>query len=89
MKVSFPYIGWEFNIDPVAFSFGNMKIYWYGTIIATGMMLAVLYAYKSSPRYKTDFSKLLNCIFVGIITGIIGARLYFCFLSGNITVNIR
>lgn len=81
MKVSFPYIGWEFNIDPVAFSFGNMKIYWYGTIIATGMMLAVLYAYKSSPRYKTDFSKLLNCIFVGIITGIIGARLYFCFFK--------
>lgn len=81
MKVSFPYIGWEFNIDPVAFSFGNMKIYWYGIIIATGMMLAVLYAYKSSPRYKTDFSKLLNCIFVGIITGIIGARLYFCFFK--------
>ncbi|MDO4831523.1 MAG: prolipoprotein diacylglyceryl transferase [Clostridia bacterium] len=78
MEIAFPYMGLEFTINPVAFSLGSINIYWYGIIIATGMLLAVLYAYKSAPRYKVDFSKLLNCIFVGIITGIIGARLYFC-----------
>ncbi len=78
MTVTFPFIGLEFTINPVAFSIGNTQIYWYGIIIAVGMMLAVFYAYKSSPRFNIDFNKLLNCILVGIVTGIIGARLYFC-----------
>lgn len=76
--VIFPGFGWEFTINPVAFSIGTYHIYWYGIIIACGLLLAVLYAYKSAPRYNVDAGKLINCVFVGIITGIIGARLYFC-----------
>ena len=79
--VQFPGFGWEFDINPIAFSIGDYKVYWYGIIIACGLLLAVLYAWKSSPRYKVDGSKLINCIFAGIITGIIGARLYFCFFK--------
>lgn len=78
-NVKFPGLGLEFTIDPVAFEIGNFKVYWYGVIIATGLMLAILYAYKTALRYKVDSDKLFNCIIVGIITGIIGARLYFCF----------
>ena len=79
--VQFPGFGWEFDINPIAFSIGDYKVYWYGIIIACGLLLAVLYAWKSAPRYKVDGSKLINCIFAGIITGIIGARLYFCFFK--------
>lgn len=78
MEVAFPYLGIEFTVNPIAFTIGDLKIYWYGIIIGVGMLLAILYAFKSAPRYKVDFSKLFNCIFVGIICGIIGARLYFC-----------
>ena len=76
--VKFPYIGWSFTINRVALQIGSFKIYWYGVIIMTGMLLAVLYAYKSSKRYNVDRNKLFNCVFVGLISGIIGARLYFC-----------
>lgn len=79
--VQFPGFGWEFDINPIAFSIGDYKVYWYGIIIACGLLLAVLYAWKSAPRYKVDGSKLINCVFAGIITGIIGARLYFCFFK--------
>lgn len=41
----------------------------------------MLYAYVSSKRYNVDGNKLINCILVGIITGIIGARLYYCFFE--------
>lgn len=78
MEVSFPNLGLEFTINPIAFTIGNIKIYWYGIIIGVGMLLAILYAFKSAPRYKVDFSKLFYCIFAGIVCGIIGARLYFC-----------
>ncbi len=77
-NVKFPGLGLDFTLNPVAFEIGNFKVYWYGIIIATGLMLAILYAYKSAPRYNVDSSKLFNCVIVGIMTGIIGARLYFC-----------
>lgn len=76
--VQFPYLGWTFTINRVALQIGSFKIYWYGVIIMFGMLLAVLYAYKSSKRYNVDRSKLFNCVLVGLIGGIIGARLYFC-----------
>lgn len=76
--VRFPGLGLEFTINPIAFSIGSYNIYWYGIIIASGLLLAVLYACKTSKRYNVDSSKLINCILVGIVTGIIGARLYFC-----------
>ena len=80
-NVSFPGLGLEFTIIPVAFSIGDSSVYWYGIIIASGLMLAVLYAWVSAKRYKVDKDKLINCVLVGIVTGIIGARLYFCFFE--------
>ena len=76
--VSFPNLGWELTINRVAFSIGSFQVYWYGLIIATGLILALVYAHFSAKRYNVDGSKLMNCVFAGIITGIIGARLYFC-----------
>ncbi|MCH5296645.1 MAG: prolipoprotein diacylglyceryl transferase [Ruminococcus sp.] len=79
--VQFPKIGLEFDISPIAFSIGSYHIYWYGIIIASGLLLAVCYSLKTSPRYNVNASKLINCILVGIVSGIVGARLYFCFFQ--------
>ena len=76
--VKFPGLGWEFVISNVAFKIGNYSVYWYGLIITIGMLLAVIYAWRSAPRYNVNASKLFNCVLVGLITGIIGARLYYC-----------
>lgn len=80
-NVQFPKLGLDFDISPIAFSIGSYHIYWYGIIIASGLLLAVGYAMKTAPRYNVNASKLINCVLVGIITGIIGARLYFCFFQ--------
>ncbi|MER2080635.1 MAG: prolipoprotein diacylglyceryl transferase [Ruminococcus sp.] len=76
--VSFPFLGWNFTINRVAFAFGSFQVYWYGLIIATGLVLALVYAHFSAKRYHVDASKLMNCVFAGLFTGIVGARLYFC-----------
>lgn len=80
-NVQFPKLGLDFDISPIAFSIGSYHIYWYGIIIASGLLLAVGYAMKTAHRYNVNASKLINCVLVGIITGIIGARLYFCFFQ--------
>ncbi|MBQ1507376.1 MAG: prolipoprotein diacylglyceryl transferase, partial [Ruminococcus sp.] len=76
--VTFPGLGLEFDISRVAFQLGSFKVYWYGLIIMTGMILAVIYAWRSAKRYKVDFNKLFNCILAGLVCGVAGARLYFC-----------
>lgn len=79
--VEFPGFGLEFDISSVAFSLGNFKVYWYGIIIAVGFILAVIYAMKASKRRNVDDDKLLNCVIVGLITAVIGARLYYVAFS--------
>ncbi len=75
--VEFPKLGWEFQMNPVAFTIGNLEIRWYGILIALGFLLAFGYALKSCKAMKIDEDKLINCVIVGMITGIIGARLYY------------
>ncbi len=76
-NVSFPALGLEFPISPIAFSFGSFKIHWYGIIIACGLLLAMVYAYFSAERFNVDRNKLFDCVLVGIVTGVIGARAYY------------
>lgn len=79
--VEFPGFGLGFDISPVAFSIGNFKVYWYGIIIATGFILAVIYGMKAAKRRNVNDDKLLNCIIVGLITAVVGARLYYVAFS--------
>lgn len=76
-NVSFPGLGLEFTINRVAFSIGGFEIYWYALCIATGVILALVYAYFNAKRFEVDVDKLLNCFIVGIITAILGARIYY------------
>ena len=76
--VSFPGLGInDLPINRVAFSIGSFNVYWYGILIAAGLLLAVTYAYFNAHRYDVDRGKLMDCVIVGIITSIIGARLYY------------
>lgn len=75
--VEFPNLGWTFQINPVAFTIGTLEVRWYGIIIAVGFLLAFLYALRSCKKMNIDEDKLINCVIVGMITGVIGARLYY------------
>lgn len=76
-NVSFPGLGLEFTINRVAFSIGGFDIYWYALCIASGVILALFYAYFNAKRFFVDVDKLINCFIVGMITAILGARIYY------------
>ena len=44
--VTFPGLGLSFEINRVAFSIGGIAIYWYGIMIAVGIMLAMVFAFR-------------------------------------------
>lgn len=76
MNVSFPGLGINLQIQR-SFEIFGINIYWYGVIIALGLILAIIYGTYNSKRLGINPDKLLNCVIVGVITGIIGARIYY------------
>lgn len=76
-NVSFPGLGIELDINRVAFTIFGVEIYWYAICITTGVVLALLYANFNAKRFDCDMDKVLNCFIVGMITAILGARLYY------------
>lgn len=75
--VEFPRLGLSFTVNEVAFSIGSFQVRWYGIIIAIGFLLAVLYASRSVKKMNIDMDRLIDVIIVGLIGGIVGARLYY------------
>ena len=71
--VEFPGLGWSFDINSTAFSIGSFEIKWYGLLIATGFLLAVIYAMVMCKKMNINRSRLLDTIIVGLIAGVIGA----------------
>ena len=75
--VAFPGLGLEFQLNNVAFTVFGLPVYWYGIIIATGFLLAVLACYKLAPKFGVKSDDFIDFLFFAVPLGIIGARLYY------------
>ena len=75
--VTFPGLGWELELNRVAFSLFGMDFYWYGMLIAIGFMCAMLYATRKAKVVGLNADDMTDVIFGATIIGVIGARLYY------------
>jgi len=75
--IRFPGLGLEFLIDPVAFTILRKDIYWYGIIIATGFLLAIIFASYEAKRVGQNSEAIMDVVLWGTPAAIIGARLYY------------
>lgn len=75
--ITFPNLGLEISINPIAFSIAEKDIYWYGIIITLGIALAIFLAWRNRKNHKIDWDTILDFILVAIPVGIICARLYY------------
>lgn len=71
------------KIDNVMFTIPGiqLEIYWYGFLIALGMVLAMVYAYKRSKSFGIDPDRLVDTVLAGFVGGILGARIYYVIFS--------
>ena len=74
--VQFPRLGLELEIDRVAFTLGGLNIYWYGLIIAAGLLLALVFAFHYAADFGVDADRLVDVVLVGTVCAIICARAY-------------
>lgn len=87
VNISFPGLGIdEFSIRKIAFTlFGKLDVRWYGILITTGILLAVLYTVWRGKRNEKILSDdVIDVALVTVVLGVIGARLYYVLTdSGN------
>lgn len=80
-NISFPKLGINFDISPIAFSIGEKSIYWYAIIILAGFALGILLVSADSEKRGLSKDNVLDIALYGIVAGIIGARIYYVIFS--------
>ena len=76
--ISFPGLfgDWQFTVPSKALNIGN-GIYWYGIIIAAGMLLGLYFCMKQAPKYGLSEDNIIDTVLWVIPFSIIGARIYY------------
>ncbi len=62
---------------PGSFSIFGLTLYWYGTIIAVGFLLAVLYVNKRSKEFGLTQDNIIDMLICAVPSAVVGARLYY------------
>ena len=65
----------------IAFNLFGIEIYWYGVIMATAILVAILAANKLFNSINNKKNIIIDYAPLIIICGILGARIYFCSLN--------
>ena len=86
-NVSFPYLGLEFTINRVAFAIGSFNIYWYGILIALGLLLGVWYAQKNAPKVGLTDDNVLDIVIVCTIIGVFSGRLFYVLFADDYEIH--
>ncbi len=91
MKYDVTIFGIHLKLKPIAFTLpfgGGWDIYWYGIIIASGFLLALIYAYKNYKRFNLDIDRVLDVVLVTTPVSILCARAYYLIFDGEKTESI-
>ena len=68
---------WEFTAPSVALHIGGKAIYWYGILIALGVVLALWFCMRQRTKYGISEDNLLDGVLWGVPLSVIGARVYY------------
>lgn len=75
--ISFPSLGIEVN-PPRTLEIGPFTIYYYGMIIAVGLLLAVWYCCRRSKEFGLTEDHILDGLILVLPIAVICARIYYC-----------
>lgn len=76
-QITFPGVGLELSVSPVAFKILGYEVYWYGIIIAIGFLLAVFFCLRISEEFGLRSEDVLDVLIFATPAALIGARLYY------------
>jgi len=71
-------------MDPVIFTLGNFEIKWYSVLILLGATFGYYLLMKESQKYGYSKDFIFNLFFWALISGFIGARLYYVLFNWSL-----
>lgn len=93
-KVYFPNFGsgdnifkQGFKLDRVLFKIPGIdfEVYWYGFLIAIGILLAMVYGFKRMKSVGIDPDRATDAVIGGLVGAILGARVYYILFNSDIS----
>lgn len=76
-EVFFPGLGLEFTLNRVAAEILGRPIYWYGVIIACGLLLAVFLCCKWSARFGVNEDQIIDLMLFAVPCALVAIRAYY------------
>lgn len=70
-------------MNPIAFNVFGIDIRWYGILIGTGIVIAIIIAKYTCDLRDINYDDLLDVVLISLPIGIIGARLYYVVFQFN------
>lgn len=79
--------GLKLTVHPIAFTIplgsNHWDVYWYGIIIATGFLAALVYGYANARRLGINTDRMLDVVLVTVPVSILSARAYYVLFDGE------
>lgn len=76
-KIVFPGLNLEFNISQIALQIGSLQVYWYAIFIVFGIALSLVLLHFTKNKYGIAYEEFLEIAILTLISGFIGARLFY------------
>lgn len=77
MSINFPHLGIYLDHVGKSINIGGFEITYYGMIIAVGMLLGIWFIILEAKRTNQNQDFYLDLLIIAIVSGVIGARLYY------------
>lgn len=82
-KISFPLLDLELQISRIAFSIGNIDIYWYAILMVFSFVISLIIFKIKDGKFGIKFNDILDLSIFVIPISIISARLYYIVFNAN------
>ena len=82
-EVTFPLINLKLQLSRIAFSIGNVDIYWYAILMMSAFIIALIIFKLKDGKYEIKFSDILDLSIYVIPISIISARIYYVLFNLN------
>jgi prolipoprotein diacylglyceryl transferase len=70
------YITWD--VDPIIFQIGSVRVGWYGLLLATGFLLAGMVFYKIAKNEKANMALIDKFVIFTMLWTVVGLRIGHC-----------
>ena len=86
-NVFFPGLGLSFDLNRVAIIILGRPIYWYGIIIASGLILAVCLCTRWGVRYGVNGDQIIDLMLFAVPAALVAIRVYYVVFNLSIFQN--